>query len=99
MKVVVVSQVLPAVHGFTELLRALGHEPVALLCSREHAGRYGDAFERLVRDAPEDLDVVVPAARDRIAPLLRLYEPDLVLCLGFPGRSHPARSRCRGSAW
>ncbi len=38
MKVVLVSQVPPAVHGLTELLRALGHKPVALLCSREHAG-------------------------------------------------------------
>lgn len=71
-------------HGLNELLRALGHEPVAILCSREHAGRYGDRFEELVRDAPSDLDVVVPATRARIAPLVRAYEPDVLLCLGFP---------------
>jgi len=89
MKVVVVTQVPPAVHGLTELLRALGHEPVALLCSREHAGRYGNEFERLVRDAPSELDVVIPATRQGIAPLLRRYEPDVLLCLGFPWKIPP----------
>jgi methionyl-tRNA formyltransferase len=73
-----------AVHGLTGFLRALGHEPLALLCSREHAGRYGNRFEELVRDAPEEFDVLIPARRDRIAPLLRPYELDIVLCLGFP---------------
>jgi methionyl-tRNA formyltransferase len=89
MKVVLVSQVPPAAHGLTEILRALGHEPVALLCSREHAGRYGGEFDRLVREAPEALDVVIPATREGIAPLLRRYAPDLVLCLGFPWKIPP----------
>lgn len=84
MRVVLVSQVLPAVAGLAEMLRRLGHEPVALLCSREHAGRYGGEFDRLVREAPSELDVVIPASREAVAPLLRRYEPDLLLCLGFP---------------
>jgi methionyl-tRNA formyltransferase len=88
-RVVLVSQVPAAVHGLHALLRSLGHEPVALLCSREHAGRYGNQFDDLVRDAPDDLDVVVPATREAVAPLLRTYEPDLVLCLGFPWRIPP----------
>jgi methionyl-tRNA formyltransferase len=89
-KVVLVSQVPQASHGLTGLLRALGHEPVALLCSREDAGRYGgDAFDELVRDAPESLDVVVPATRAGIAPLLRRYEPDLLLCAAFPWKIPP----------
>jgi methionyl-tRNA formyltransferase len=79
-----VSQVPQAAQGFDEMLRGFGHEPVALLCSRAHAGRYGNRFDALVREAPEKLDVVIPAARERIAPLLRAYEPDVVLCLGFP---------------
>lgn len=89
MRVVLVSQAPPAVHGLSQLLRALGHEPVALLCSRENARRYGNEFERLVRDAPEDLDVVIPATREGIAPLLRRYEPDVLLCLGFPWKIPP----------
>jgi len=84
MRVVLVSQVLPAVNGLSEMLRRLGHEPVALLCSREHAGRYGGEFDRLIRDAPSELDIVIPASREAIAPLVRPYEPDLLLCLGFP---------------
>jgi len=84
MRVVLVTQVPDAAHGVSELVRALGHEPVAVLCSREHAGRYGNAFDTLVRDAPSDMDVVVPASRARMAPLLRAYEPDTFLCFGFP---------------
>lgn len=84
MKVVLVGQVRPAVEGLTALLRHYGHEPVAVLCSREGASRYGGAFDQLVREAPEGLDVLVPARRDRIAPLLRTYDPDLLLCVGFP---------------
>lgn len=83
MRVVLVSQIPPAAHGLTELLRALGHEPLALLCTRERADRYGE-FGEHVRDAPEGLDVVIPASRERMAPLIRGYEPDLLLCLGFP---------------
>jgi len=89
LRVVLISQVPPAAHGLSALLRGLGHEPVALLCSREHASRYGNEFERLVRDAPGELDVVIPATRQGIAPLLRRYEPDVLLCLGFPWKIPP----------
>ena len=88
MRVVLVSQVPQAAHGLTGLLRGLGHDPVALLCSRENAERYGEFLEH-VRDAPPELDVVIPATRDRIAPLLRTFEPDLMLCLGFPWKIPP----------
>ena len=84
MRVVLVSQIPPAAHGLKAMLGGLGHEPVALLCTREGAGRYGDDFGGLVRDAPEELDVVIPARREGIAPLLRRYDPDLLLCVGFP---------------
>jgi methionyl-tRNA formyltransferase len=83
-RVVLVAQVRPAVEGLTAMLRGMGHEPVALLCTREGAGRYGGEFDALVRDSPEGLDVVIPARREGIAPLLRTYEPDLLLCVGFP---------------
>jgi methionyl-tRNA formyltransferase len=84
MRVVLVSQIPQAVHGLTEFLRGLGHEPVALLCTRQHANRYGGAFDALVQEAPPELDVVIPANRSGIAPLLRRYEPDLLICVGFP---------------
>lgn len=84
MRVVLVSQIPAATHGLTELLRGHGHDPAALVCTREHAGRYGDAFVGLVTGAPDGLDVVIPATRGGIASLLRRYDPDLLLCAGFP---------------
>jgi methionyl-tRNA formyltransferase len=82
-RVVLISRILPAVAGYTELLRGLGHEPVGLLCTRERADRYG-GLEDLLRDAPAALDILIPANRAQIAPLLRSLEPDLALCTGFP---------------
>jgi methionyl-tRNA formyltransferase len=82
-RVVVISQVGPAANGYSDLLKALGHEPVALLCTRRTDDRYG-GFARLMAEAPMELDVVMPASRDRIAPLLRALDPDLAVCTGFP---------------
>lgn len=88
MRVVLISQVTPAVHGYTSFLRSLGHEPVALLCTREGADRYGRVAE-VVAGAPAELDVVMPATRAGIAPLLELYRPDLALCAAFPWKIPP----------
>ena len=83
MRVVLISQIAPAVNGYCAFLREHGHEPVALLCTRERADRYGQ-LGQLLAEAPADLDVVVPSRRERIAPLLRAFEPDLAFCTGFP---------------
>jgi methionyl-tRNA formyltransferase len=82
-RVVLIAQVLPAVQALDALLRAHGHEPVALLTTRVEGERYGE-LGALLCGAPDKLDVVIPAARDRIAPLLRFFEPDVVFCAGFP---------------
>jgi methionyl-tRNA formyltransferase len=87
-RVVLISEVAPAVEGLSALLRAAGHEPVALLCVRHDASRYTDMGE-LIAAAPPEIDIVMPAARDRIAPLLRLFEPDVALCIGFPWKIPP----------
>ncbi len=89
MRVVLISQVPQAVQGLAPFLSAAGHEPVALLCSREHAGRYGNAFDVLLRDAPPELDIVIPSRREGIAPLLQRYEPDAFICVGFPWKIPP----------
>jgi methionyl-tRNA formyltransferase len=83
MRVALISQIPQAVEGYTNGLRALGHDPVGLLCVRQ-AQRYGIDTGTHVMAASAEMDVVMPAARDRIAPLLRALEPDLVMCLGFP---------------
>ncbi len=89
MKVVLVTQVASAAHGLTTLLRELGHEPVAILAPPAGAFRSPEMLEDLVRDPPEGLDVVIPATRAGMAPLLRAYEPDLLLCNGFPWKIPP----------
>jgi methionyl-tRNA formyltransferase len=76
------------VEGLSALLRGLGHEPVALLCVRRDDERYPGLHE-LLRATPPELDVVIPAARDRIAPLLRVFDPDVAMCLGFPWKIPP----------
>jgi methionyl-tRNA formyltransferase len=87
-KVVIVSQVLPAVLGYDGALRAAGHEPVALLTARRSSDDVDRSpeFQALVGGAPSHLDVVIPRDRMHMAPLLAAYEPDLVLCTGFPWR-------------
>jgi methionyl-tRNA formyltransferase len=90
-RVVVVTRILPVAEGFAAGLRDAGHEPVALLTVRSLARRYGPMgnIGPLVAGVPEDLDVLVPASRDRIAPLLESARPDLAVCMGFPWRVPP----------
>ena len=83
MRVVLISEVAPAVEGLSAMLRAHGHDPVALLCVRREAERYTELSE-LIQAAPPDIDIVMPASRERIAPLLRHFEPDVAVCIGFP---------------
>ena len=88
MRVVLISEVPAAVEGLSALLRATGHEPVALLCVRQDTERYPQ-LDELLRAAPPELDVVMPSTRARIAPLLAHFHPDLALCLGFPWKIPP----------
>jgi methionyl-tRNA formyltransferase len=83
-RVVLIATIAPAVESLYGALRAFGHEPVALLTTREHVDRYGAQLETLLRDAPAELDVVIPSRRERIAPLLGAFEPDVAFCAGFP---------------
>jgi methionyl-tRNA formyltransferase len=87
-RVALISQIQPAVEAYTAALRAMGHEPVALLCVRQ-ASRYGFDLGEHVLTAPEGVDVLMPASRERIAPLLAAVAPDLVLCAGFPWKLPP----------
>jgi methionyl-tRNA formyltransferase len=85
-KVVLVSQVLPAVLGFDGAMRAAGHDPVALLTTRrEPSGvdRYPE-FHTLMSGAPAHLDILIPRDKTRMASMIGPYEPDLLVCMGFP---------------
>jgi methionyl-tRNA formyltransferase len=85
-RVVLVTRILPVALGFHEVVREAGHEPVALLTIRDPTNRYGPFGDLgpLLAGLPAGLDVLLPARRDRIAPLLAAARPDLVVCMGFP---------------
>jgi methionyl-tRNA formyltransferase len=91
LRVVVVTRILPVLAGFDAVVRESGHEPVAFLTMRNVDGRYGPLEQtgELVMGAAEELDVLLPARRSTIAPLLTSVEPDLVVCMGFPWKIPP----------
>jgi len=90
MRVVITTRILPVALGYDAVLRGAGHDPVGVLTIRD-TDRYGTEFtaDALVRGLPLDLDLVVPARRSEIAPLLASMRPDLVVCTGFPWKIPP----------
>jgi methionyl-tRNA formyltransferase len=92
LRVVLVTRIPPVLAGFDAVVRAAGHEPVALLTMRNVDGRYGPPAQtgELVMTAADELDVLLPGHRSTIAPLLASVEPDLVVCMGFPWKIPPA---------
>jgi methionyl-tRNA formyltransferase len=91
LRVVIVTRIPPVLAAFDAVVRAIGHEPVAFLTMRNVDGRYGPPADTgdLVLAAAEELDVLLPARRGTIAPLLASVEPDLVVCMGFPWKIRP----------
>ena len=89
-RVVIVTRILPVALGFHAAVRDAGHEPVALLTVRDTDGRYG-GFDigGVLGDLPGELDILMPARRGSIAPLLASVRPDLVVCMGFPWKVPP----------
>jgi methionyl-tRNA formyltransferase len=91
-RVVIVSQIAEVASGYAHMLRALGHEPVGHVAIRRRAPDETPpdgaiAFlNRLLYEGPPDLPLVFPATRSQLTTLLRAFEPDLVLCTGFPWR-------------
>ena len=90
-RVVVVSQIPGIAKAYVDFVRAIGHEPVAHLAVRTQA-RLAESQEtrdfalRLLMEGPEGVDLVYPASSASLAPILRGYEADLLLCTAFPWR-------------
>jgi len=85
-RVVIISQVGDAAANIDRVLRESGHEPVAVMTARpvDDGPERQQFFLRVFSESPRDLDILVPANSKRIAPLIAPYEPDLVVCCGFP---------------
>jgi methionyl-tRNA formyltransferase len=90
-RVIIVTRIRPVLEGFDAVVRAAGHEPVALLTMRSTDERYGPIAQtgELLKGAAPELDVLIPGSRSSIAPLLASVEPDLVVCMGFPWKVPP----------
>jgi methionyl-tRNA formyltransferase len=79
-RVVIVTMIPPVLIGFDAVLREAGHQPVALLTMRHFDS---EATAKLIAAAPKDLEILMPARRKSLVPLLESVEPDLVVCMGF----------------
>ena len=90
-RVVVVSQIPSVAKGYVDFVRAIGHEPVAHVAVRSQE-RLDDSQEardfslQLLMEGPADVDLVYPAGKASLAPVLRRYEADLLLCTACPWR-------------
>jgi methionyl-tRNA formyltransferase len=79
LRVVILTQIVPVVEGYSELAAALGHEVPAVIVGRP----FHQPAEEFVRAAGK-ADVVFAGSKHSIAALLRAYEADVGLCTGFP---------------
>lgn len=70
-----------AIEGFARLLEARGHETVGVLTLRN--SRRPQNVSDAIEATPAGVDAVVVGSKERVAPLLRSYDPDLALCSGF----------------
>jgi methionyl-tRNA formyltransferase len=88
-RIALISQVTPVVEPMVGVLRELGHEPVAVISARRPAGRPESRSEPPFpplsdSSVPAGLAIHVPSAKEQVAPILRIYEPDVTLCWGYP---------------
>jgi methionyl-tRNA formyltransferase len=82
-RVVLISTVPPVASGLADTLRGLGHQPVALITARREVPMEGP-LSMTDGSAPTGVDLLLISSKHSIEPLLHTYEPDLVVCWGFP---------------
>lgn len=82
-RIVLVTTVPFVAQALAATVRELGHQPVALIGARRDKPM-PDRPSMTDESAPASLDLLLPASRYAIEPLLRAYAPDLLLCWGFP---------------
>jgi methionyl-tRNA formyltransferase len=91
-RVAIISQVAVVAQGDTELIRALGHEPVVHVAIRrvrpelEPPPQLRELLALTFQESPPEIDLVFPARKRSLAPLFRAYDVDLAVCTAFPWR-------------
>ena len=86
LRIVFITFVAPIAQRFVEALVARGHEPVAVLGARRDRERRTPPADIVLTDesVPNGVDLLLPRDKWSIEPLVRAYEPDVVLCYGYP---------------
>jgi len=84
-RVFTICSIAPLAHTLVDAVRELGHDPVALLAPRRERDHEPPPHLILTdATAPRGLDLILARDKHSIEPLMRAYEPDLMLCWGFP---------------
>lgn len=84
-RVVILTAVPPVAIAYADIVRAEGHEPVAVVVPRgARRGNVTPFGQAHVEQDPRDLDIVFAASKDSLARIFRGYDADLVICTGFP---------------
>lgn len=84
-RIFMICTIKPIADALTGTLRGLGHDPVALLAPRRAEGDDPPPMLHLTASsAPQGLDLLFARDKHAIEPLVRAYEPDLLVCWGFP---------------
>ena len=84
-RVILLTAVPPVAIAYSEILRGLGHEPVAVVAPRgRRPGQFTPLGQAHVEQDPPELDIVFAASRNSLARIFRAYDADLVVCTGFP---------------
>lgn len=88
MRIVLLTTVAQVAQHYVAALCDLGHEPVAVVAARHRPEELTETrrahLHELVESAPAGLDVLLPASKHPLERLFRAYEPDLVVCTGYP---------------
>src|SRR6476619_113177 len=85
LRIFVICSIKPLADSLIGALRDLGHEPVALLGPRRDNGPQPPEHIRVTdASAPAGLDLLFAKDKFAIERLIRAYEPDLMMCQGFP---------------
>jgi len=84
-RVAIISNVLPVVEPLVDVLRDMGHDPIAwLMARRPNDGRplppWGEVTDR---NAPQGVNLLLARKKDDVAPLFRGLDLDVALCWGF----------------
>src|SRR5215213_6301108 len=82
-RIALITSIAPVAALFTDALRRLRHDPVAVVTPRRRVPTQGDLA---LSDAtvPKGLDILFARDKRSLEPLLRAVRPDLVVCFAFP---------------